>query len=117
MRRIERNLLVCCDCSVILTIRDEIIKAIQNKEIISVRYARKEGGISERKMMPFDISPGARTPGAPEKFWGHCIIHDRTEQKYMAGVLAAKPTGEHFDPSMLEASFSTKPNYRIPRDW
>jgi len=97
-------------------IEDTIIEAIQSKEIIEVKYRRKEGGISEREMEPFDISPGKKTPSGPDKFWGWCLFHNSTEGKFMSGIISVKKTGKKFDPSVRERTFG-QTNYKVPRDW
>jgi len=100
-----------------LDIRKIISDAIQNKEILQVRYSRKEGGISERDMEPFDISSGTRTPNGPEKFWGWCLLHNNIEGKLMERILEVTNTGKKFDPSIREKIFGNKQNYKIPRNW
>lgn len=97
-------------------IRQTIIDAIQNKEIVVVKYDRIEGGISERRMEPFDISPGERTPTDPDKFWGWCLFHNTIEGKYIDRILSVTRTGEQFNPELREQSWG-RTNYRIPRNW
>ena len=95
-----------------------IAEAIQNKRVVEVDYIREEDGVRTCRMMePFDVSAGRRSRTGEVKFWGWCLFHNRIEQKTIPNIITIRPTQQNFDPKLREQTFSSPPQYWIPRDW
>jgi len=101
---------------------DEVIgivtEAIQKKLVVEVDYIRGEDGVQTCRMMePFDVAIGKHYKVAGKKFWGWCLYHNRMEAKTPDNIISIKITDKLFDPKIREATFSSSPNYQIPRNW
>jgi len=95
-----------------------ITEAIQKKLVVEVTYIRGEDGVRTCRMMePFDVAIGRRYKVAGTKFWGWCQYHNRMEAKTPANIISIKITDKAFDPKVRERTFSSSPNYKIPRNW
>ena len=95
-----------------------IAEAIQSKLIVEVDYIREEDGARTCRMMePFDVAAGRRSRNGEIKFWGWCQSHNRIEQKTIPNIISIRTTENNFDPKMREQTFSSRPRYRLPRDW
>ena len=95
-----------------------IAEAIQNKRVVEVDYIREEDGARTCRMMePFDVAAGRRSKTGEVKFWGWCQFHNRIEQKTIPNIISIHPTEQNFDPKLREQTFSSPPQYWIPRDW
>ncbi|MBI4709180.1 MAG: hypothetical protein HY764_03195 [Candidatus Portnoybacteria bacterium] len=97
-----------------------VTKYINNKEVVEVEYIREKDGLRTcREMEPFDMNIWKKGKLQKLMFWGFCLFpeHNRMEQKIPENIISIKGTGRHFDPKTREASFTSLPNYRIPRNW
>jgi predicted DNA-binding transcriptional regulator YafY len=95
-----------------------ITEAIQSKKVVEVDYIREEDGARTCRMMePFDIAVGRRSKNGEIKFWGWCRFHNRIEQKTIPNIISIQITDQHFDPQVRQRTFTSPPNYWIPRNW
>ncbi len=95
-----------------------VTEAIQNKFIVEVEYIRQGDSVRTCRLMePFDIASARNSQNFEEKFWGWCLTHNRMEQKSIPNIISIKITDQHFDPLIREETFSTPPDYWIPRTW
>lgn len=101
---------------------DEVVKiitdAIQKKLVVEVTYIRGADGVRTCRMMePFDVAIGRRHKTGRKMFWGWCQYHNRLESKTPANIISIEITDETFDPEIREKTFSSEPEYTIPRNW
>ncbi len=95
-----------------------VSQAIRRKLVLEVDYIRQEDGVrTSHRMEPFDVAAGRRSRSDELRFWGWCRFHNRIEQKIIPNIISIRVTDEHFDPKIREKTFSSRPIYRLPREW
>lgn len=95
-----------------------VVEAIHSKHVVEVDYIREEDSARTCRLMePFDVAAGRRSKNDELKFWGWCQFHNRIEQKTIPNIISVTITDQGFDPEMRERTFTSPPNYRIPRNW
>ena len=95
-----------------------VAEAICQKLRVEVEYIRGADGVRTCRIMePFDVAPGSRSRTNEFKFWGWCLHHNTIEGRTIANIISIRILDQHFDPSIRERSFSSRPRYRIPRNW
>jgi predicted DNA-binding transcriptional regulator YafY len=97
-----------------IDLKDLIIRAIREREVLRVRYLREDSVVTEREVEPFDLAP-IRT--GELAFWGWCRDHDRYEMRKFHRIIEASGTRKSFDPAPRMATFKSPPTFAVERDW
>lgn len=93
---------------------DILIKAINERRLVSVTFNSKEKGIITRTCVPFDFGPGKREKSGKEKYHFWNLDSNHNMPVLPEQIISIKILDATFSPSEY---IKWTPDWNIKRDW